>query len=289
LGLTPEECIIVEDSDVGKKAATDSGGILCSVNNPYEVNYYRVLRTIMTAERINFVIPAAGQGKRFSEVGYQHPKPLIDVAGKPMIQLVIENLNGTGRPLVLMQKKHIDQYCANDIIKFIKPSAEIIPVDGLTEGAVCTVLLAREYINNESEMLIANSDQLVDINLEEFIMAMREKSADGGMITFKASEDKWSYARYDEDGKVSEVAEKKAISDQATVGVYYYKRGAEFVKYAEQMVRKDIRVNGEFYVCPVFNEFIEDGKSIYIYEIEKDMMHGLGTPEDLNIYLENKA
>ncbi len=286
LGLSRDECVIVEDSDVGKKAAIDSGGILCSVNSPYEVNYYRILRTILTAERINFVIPAAGQGKRFSEVGYQHPKPLIDVAGKPMIQLVLENVNGTGRPLVLMQKKHIDQYCANDIIKFIKPSAEIIPVDGLTEGAVCTVLLAREYINNESEMLIANSDQLVDIKMDEFITEMRDKSADAGMLTFRASDDKWSYAKYDyENGKVSEVAEKQVISDQATVGIYYYKKGSDFVKYAEQMIRKDIRVNGEFYVCPVFNEFIEDNKNVFIYEIDKSQMHGLGTPEDLSRYL----
>lgn len=284
--LSPEECVIVEDSDVGKKAATDSGGVLCSVNNPYEVNYYRILRTIMKVERVNFVIPAAGQGKRFSEVGYQHPKPLIDVNGKPMIQLVLENINGIGRPLLLMQKKHIDQYCVNDIFKFIKPSAEVIPVDGLTEGAVCTVLLARDFINNESELVIANSDQLVDTDLEEFIADMRSRSADGGMMTFKDIEPKWSYAEYDESGKVSRVAEKEVISDQATVGIYYYKRGSDFVQYAEQMIRKGIRVNGEFYVCPVFNEFIQDNKKILIYEIEKSHMHGLGTPEDLQRYLE---
>lgn len=284
--FSPEECVIVEDSDVGKKAAIDSGGVLCSVNNPYEVNYYRILRTIMKVERVNFVIPAAGQGKRFSEVGYQHPKPLIDVNGKPMIQLVLENIKGTGRPLLLMQKKHIDQYCVNDIFKFIEPSAEVIPVDGLTEGAVCTVLLARDFINNESELVIANSDQLVDTDLEEFIADMRSRSADGGMMTFKDIEPKWSYAEYDESGKVSRVAEKEVISDQATVGIYYYKRGSDFVQYAEQMIRKGIRVNGEFYVCPVFNEFIQDNKKILIYEIEKSHMHGLGTPEDLQRYLE---
>jgi len=288
LGLSKGECVIVEDSDVGKKAAMDSGGILCSVNNPYEVNYYRVLRTIMESERINFVIPAAGQGKRFSEVGYQHPKPLIDVNGKPMIQLVLENINGTGRPLVLMQKKHIVQYCANEIIKFIKPSAEVIHVDGITEGAACTALLAKDFINNESEVIMANSDQLVDLDLQRFINDMREKSADGGMITFKSSEAKWSYAKYDETMKVSQVAEKQVISDQATVGIYYYRRGSDFVKYAEQMIRKDIRINGEFYICPIFNEYIEAGKKIYIYEIKQSQMHGLGTPEDLDTYLNLK-
>lgn len=288
LGFANNECVIVEDSDVGKKAAINSGGILCSVNNPYEVNYYRVLKTIMESERVNFVIPAAGQGKRFSEVGYQHPKPLIDINGKPMIQLVLENINHTGRPLVLMQKKHIAQYCANEIIKFIKPSAEVIQVDGLTEGAACTALLAKDFINNENEVILANSDQLIDLDIQDFINDMREKSADGGMITFKSSEDKWSYAKYDETMKVSHVAEKQVISDQATVGIYYYRRGVDFIRYTEQMISKELRVNGEFYICPIFNEYIGEEKKIYIYEINQSQMHGLGTPEDIEKYMEFK-
>jgi HAD superfamily hydrolase (TIGR01509 family) len=285
LGLRPEECVIVEDSDVGKAAATAAGGVLCSVNDPNDVNYYRVLKTIHEADRINVVIPAAGQGKRFAEVGYQHPKPLIVVEGRPMIDLVLDNFRPVGRPIVLMQARHIEQYCADSLIKYLAPDAAVVPVDGLTEGAACTVLKAEALIDNGNELIMANSDQYVDADLTEFVARMRELNADAGILTFKDDHPKWSYARYDETGRVTEVAEKIVISDQATVGIYYCRKGSDFVKYAKQMIAKNIRVNNEFYVCPVFNQFIEDGKNIYIHEIEKSQMHGLGTPEDLDRFL----
>jgi beta-phosphoglucomutase-like phosphatase (HAD superfamily)/dTDP-glucose pyrophosphorylase len=281
LGMQADECVIVEDSDVGKRAAAASGGVLCSVGGPSEVNYYRILRTIIESERINVVIPAAGQGKRFSEAGYQHPKPLIDVDGKPMIELVLDNFYHVGRAIFVLQKKHIDQYCADAVVKHLAPGSEVVHVDGLTEGAVCTVLRARDLINNSNELVIANSDQFVDMDVMDFVRRMRRRNADAGILTFADDDPKWSYARCDESGRVVEVAEKVVISNQATVGIYYYRRGSDFVRYAEQMIRKNIRVNNEFYVCPVFNEFIGDGKSIYTFEIGRDRMHGLGTPEDL--------
>lgn len=289
LGLRPKECVIVEDSDVGKRAALASRGVLCSVGGPNEVNYYRVLKTIQEAERINLVVPAAGQGKRFSEFGYQHPKPLIDVHGRPMIRVVLDNLTSVGRPIVIMQQKHIDQYCADDIIKNFSPSAEILAVDGLTEGAVCTVLRAKMLIDNECELLLANSDQIVETDIAEFVERMRELGADAGMLTFKSDGPQWSYARCDNDGRVVEVAEKVVISDHATVGINYFRHGSEFVKYAEQMMAKNIRHNGEFFVAPVFNEFIGAGKKVCIHEIDGAKMHGLGTPEDLSRYLEDAS
>ncbi len=114
---------------------------------------------------------------------------------------------------------------------------------------------------------------------------MNENDADGGIPTFKATHPKWSFAKIDEDGFVTEVQEKNPISDIATVGYYYWKKGSDFVKYAEQMIERDVRVNNEFYVCPVFNQAIEDCKNIRIHEAEK--MWGLGTPEDLEYYLKN--
>jgi HAD superfamily hydrolase (TIGR01509 family) len=286
LGLQPEECLIVEDSDVGKRAAVASGGILCSVNDPADVNYYRVLKSLREADQINIVIPAGGQGKRFAEVGYQHPKPLIDVLGRPMIAWVLDNFQGMGRPIVLMQQRHIARYCADAVIKQIAPNAEVLPLDGLTEGAACTVLLAEALIANGNELIIANSDQVVDADLMAFVQRMRVLNADGGILTFKDDHPKWSYARVDGEERVVEVAEKVVISDQATVGIYYYKHGRDFVRYARQMIQKNIRVNNEFYVCPVFNEFIADNRSVYIHEIDAAQMHGLGTPENLEEFLQ---
>jgi HAD superfamily hydrolase (TIGR01509 family) len=285
LEVAPEECVVIEDSDVGKAAATAAGAVLCSVDDPSEVNYYRVARTIADADRVNVVIPAAGQGKRFAEVGYQHPKPLIDVDGRPMIDWVLDDFRAVGRPIVILQGRHVKQYCADDLIRRLAPGAEVVEVDGLTEGAACTVLTAAHLFDSPNELVLANSDQKVDVDVAAFVERMRALDADGGILTFRDDNPKWSFARTDETGRVLEVAEKRVISDQATVGIYYLRRGSDFARYARQMIAKDVRVNGEFYVCPVFNELIADGKQVYVHEIDKSQMHGLGTPEDLERFL----
>jgi len=290
--LWPEECIIVEDSDVGYKAAVASGANVCKVDGPHQVNYYRIQKAIHDAERINVVIPAAGQGKRFAEAGYEYPKPLIPINGLPMLTWVLSNFEGLDRSnIVLMLQQHIDRYCARDILEIYDHTVDLVPVQELTQGAACTVLLAKDKINTNNELLIANSDQYLNslATISEFLEEMRTLKADGGMLTFKSSDPKWSYAKCEHGTLVKEVAEKNLISDNATVGIYYYRHGRDFVKYAEQMIAKNIRTNNEFYVCPVFNEFIQDGKRIYIHEIPKDIMYGLGTPEDFQIFLKWEA
>jgi len=156
----------------------------------------------------------------------------------------------------------------------------------MTEGAACTTLLAKELINNNEPLVMANSDQFVEWDSNEFMYSMTADNIDAGILTFNSTHPKWSFAKLNEDGFVSEVAEKKPISDIATVGVYYWNKGSDYVKYAEQMISKDVRVNNEFYVCPVFNEAIQDDKKVKVFPIEK--MWGLGTPEDLDIFLKDK-
>jgi len=288
--VEPNECLIIEDSDVGYQAAVASGAYVCKVSGPEEVNYYRILKAIMEAERINIVIPAAGQGKRFAEAGYVFPKPLIPIKGRPMIDLVLDNFKYIGKTIVLMQQEHIEKYCVDSILSNRDFIIEVLPVKSLTEGAACSVLLAKNLIDNNNELIIANSDQYLGTSLEVdiFISYMRDFHMDGGIMTFKSDNPKWSYAKCDNGHLVSEVAEKKVISDHATVGIYYFKHGKDFVKYAEQMIAKNIRTNNEFYVCPVFNEMIQDGKLIQAFRINQEIMHGLGTPEDLELFLKNE-
>ena len=162
-------------------------------------------------------------------------------------------------------------------------NCEIVQIDSLTEGAACTTLLAKEFIDNDEPLLIANSDQVVEWDSNEFMYSMVADNVDGGILTFEATHPKWSFAKLGNDGFVSEVAEKKPISNIATAGIYYWAHGSNYVKYAEQMIEKDIRTNNEFYVCPVYNEAIQDGKKVKIFQIEK--MWGLGTPEDLEVFL----
>jgi dTDP-glucose pyrophosphorylase len=237
-------------------------------------------------EKLNVLIPMAGAGSRFAQAGYTFPKPLIEVNGKPMIQVVVENLNIEANYIFLVQKEHYEKYNLKYLLNLIAPNCTIVQVDGITEGAACTTLLAKEFINNDSPLIMANSDQYVDWNSNECLYAFKADSIDGGILTFRATHPKWSYAKLDENGFVSEVAEKKVISDQATVGIYYWNKGSDYVKYAEQMIDKNIRTNNEFYVAPVFNEAIEDGKKIRVKQVPG--MWGIGTPEDLNYFLTHK-
>lgn len=298
LNCLPKDTIIVEDSHIGREGATNSGAHLYPVKDAYELNGIKFIEMIEEFERqdmsknipwrnkkMNVLIPMAGAGSRFAQAGYTFPKPLIEVNGKPMIQVVVENLNVDAHFIFLVQKEHYEKYNLKQLLNLIAPGCDIIQVDGLTEGAACTTLLAKELINNDEPLLMANSDQFVEWNSNECLYAFTADNVDGGIVTFKATHPKWSFAKLGEDGFVSEVAEKNPISDNATVGIYFWKHGRDFVQYAEQMIEKNIRTNNEFYVCPVFNEAIQDNKKIRAKSIDK--MWGIGTPEDLNYFLEH--
>ena len=297
LDATPANTIIIEDSHIGREGALSSGANLHAIKNAEDLNKERLMRFVdeietrgkkpiaWRNEKMNVLIPMAGAGSRFAQAGYTFPKPLIEVNGKPMIQVVVENLNIDAHFIFLVQKEHYEKYNLKQVLGLIKPGCDIVLVDGMTEGAACTTLLASGLINNDEPLLMANSDQVVEWDSNECLYAFGAADIDGGILTFKATHPKWSYAKVGDDGFVSEVAEKNPISDNATVGIYYWKHGSDYVKYANQMIEKNIRVNNEFYVCPVFNEAIQDGKKIRIKEVPK--MWGIGTPEDLNYYLEN--
>ena len=165
---------------------------------------------------------------------------------------------------------------------------EFVSIEGLTEGTACTVLHARKQINNDTPLLIANSDQIVDMAMADFIDDSQRRGLDGSILTFiDAQRDpKWSFARLDANGLVAEVQEKKAISEFATVGIYYYQRGRDFVNAALDMFIARDRVNNEYYTCPTYNYAIREGLKIGLFNIDQSHMHGLGTPQDLQHYLQ---
>jgi len=294
-GVNPDQTVIVEDSHIGRKAAQSSGATLCAVRDVNDVTYDHIKKHIDKVDNnvkfkpkwqggnMKVLIPMAGAGSRFEKAGYTFPKPLIDVEGKPMIQAVVDNLNIEAQHVFIVQKSHYEKYNLQQTLNQISPNCEIVQVDGVTEGAACTTLLAKQYIDNDEPLVIANSDQYVEWDSNEFMYSMVADSVDGGILSFKSTHPKWSYAKLGDDGFVCEVAEKKPISDIATVGIYYWKKGSDYVRYAEDMIEKNIRVNNEFYVCPVFNQAIEDNKKVKIFNVEK--MWGIGTPEDLQIFL----
>jgi beta-phosphoglucomutase-like phosphatase (HAD superfamily)/dTDP-glucose pyrophosphorylase len=296
--VLPEETVILEDSPIGLLGAGRSGAFVYRISNPSEVTLDNIMSYIgrignknkfmtkWTDKKMNVLIPMAGNGSRFAQAGYTFPKPLIDVAGKPMIQVVVDNLAIDANYIFIVQKDHREKYNLDTLLNLIAPNCKIVAVDSVTEGAACTTLLAKEFIDNDNPLVIANSDQFVEWSSSEFLYKMQEQNLDGGILSFESTHPKWSYAKVDDNGFVVEVAEKNPISNIATVGIYYWKNGSDYVSFAEQMIEKNIRVNNEFYVCPVFNEAVQANKKIKTFNIDK--MWGIGTPEDLNYFLNNK-
>lgn len=236
---------------------------------------------------LNIVIPMAGRGSRFANVGYDRPKPLIDVHGRYMIDYVIKNITPKveHRFIFLSLQEHLEKYDIEEHLKKETANCVVIPVNTVTEGAACTVLLAEKYINNDDELMIANSDQYVNSDINNYLS--RGNNVDGLIMTMYADDPKWSFIKYDRNGYVTVVREKEVISNEATVGIYNFAHGKDFVAYAKKMVADNIRVNNEFYVAPVYNMLVEDGKKIAYYNIGSvdDSMYGLGTPDDLNKFL----
>lgn len=224
---------------------------------------------------MQILIPMAGRGQRFNR--YPSPKPLIDVHGKPMILKVLENIGLSGNYIFLVLKDHLD------LLKPILPG-KIITVDTVTEGAACTCLLAKDLINNDMPLLIANCDQIMEWDSDRF-MCYASGDMDGCILTYTSNSPKNSFAKVNRWGIVTRVAEKQVISDIATCGVYYWSRGSYMVDSCEKMIAKNIRCNNEFYLCPSYNEMIEDGLIVKVWHVDKHWP--IGTPEDLEFYLEN--
>lgn len=236
-----------------------------------------------TKKNLNVVIPMAGAGSRFADQGYTLPKPLIEFNSKPMIQHVVENLNMDATFTFIVQQDHINRYSVDQILNFIAPGCNVVAIDGITDGAARSLLFAKDIINNANPLLIVNSDNLIDWDSSSIMSTF--DGEDGGIVLTPGSGPKWSYARLDANGYATEIAEKIQISDHATTGHYYWGSGSVFVDCAEEMIRRNIRFNNEFYIAPVYNIAIEQGLSIATRYADK--FWSVGTPEDLVYYLAN--
>lgn len=238
---------------------------------------------------LNIIVPMAGAGSRFAKAGFVDPKPLIKIHGIPMIRVVIENLRPCvpHRFIFVVQRSHAIAYDLKNKLESWAPGCALVELDGLTEGAACTVLAAKELINDDNQLMIANSDQYVDCKIDTYLAKLDQDSLDGLIMTMKADDPKWSYVGLGKGSLAERVVEKEVISDEATVGIYNFRRGADFVSAAEHMIYANERVNGEFYVAPVYNKLIGANQAIGIYNIgsEAKGMYGLGIPADLELFL----
>ncbi|MBL8861158.1 MAG: glycosyltransferase family 2 protein [Planctomycetes bacterium] len=236
---------------------------------------------------LNIVVPMAGRGQRFADAGYDLPKPLIPIHGFPMIQVVIENLTPT-RPhrfVFLLLREHAQQFGLADRLREWAPGCELVFVDQVTQGAACTVLLARSSIDDDRPLMIANCDQYVSVAIDDYLGQLSD--ATGLIMTMWADDPKWSFVRLGAGGAVTEVVEKQVVSNEATVGIYNFRHGADFVRAADAMIAQDLRVNGEFYVAPAYNQLLRAGAAVRVHNIGRvgAGMHGIGTPADIEAFL----
>ncbi|MBY0370653.1 HAD-IA family hydrolase [bacterium] len=298
LGVSPQETLILEDSEPGIRAARDSRAAVMLVKHPSEVTLENILRRIEQTNQdqqreshrptVEILIPMAGRGLRFLEAGFARPKPFISVLGKPMIEWVVDNVRSSEYPQVftfLVNEDHLKNPAYEALLNRVAPGCRIVRVPSTTQGAACTALLAADVLCLDRPLLIVNSDQWVEHSIDGFLQDAISSRCDGSILTFEATEDKWSFARLGADGWVEEVAEKRPISRQATVGIYYFREGRLFTDGAQSMIRKNIRTREEFYLCPVYNEMIGSGGKVRTLDLPPGAMHGLGTPEDLEAFL----
>ncbi len=298
-GVPAEDTLIFEDSYTGLRAAVASGARVWRVPHPNAITPAFIKEAIESPrsnlmQSVNVVIPMAGNGSRFANAGYKDPKPFIPVFGSPMISWVVRNVGIDASYTFIIRKEFEETYAASSYLKTLCPGASIIALDAVTEGAACTVLTAKGIIDKDAPLVIINSDQYIEFlegptvfgPMFDFLYNPANAHLSGLISTFDGQRHpKWSYAKIDETGRVTEVREKDPFSDHATTGLYIWRRGSDFVRYAEQMIEKNIRVNNEFYVVPVFNEAIADGHSFSIFPCKR--MWGIGVPEDLDVFLKN--
>lgn len=233
---------------------------------------------------VTVVMPMAGRGRRFLDQGIAVPKPLIKLAGRPIVEWIVKTLAiPNARFVFIVRKEQVESHEIDQVLKRIVPDAGIVVIDKVTEGAVCTVLLAHDLINNDNELIIKDCDQIINWNSGTFLEFVKRRQADGAIVTIPTQNPGFSYARLGADcTRIEETREKQVISMFGCSGLYYFTKGAEFVKYATLMIAKNIRVNNEFYVSPVYNEYIEDGKNIINFPIAE--MFSFNTPDELAKY-----
>lgn len=239
---------------------------------------------------LNIVIPMAGHGSRFANAGWADPKPLIKLHNKRMIEVVVDNLRPTcpHQFIFVCLQQHLDNYDLAATLHQIAPGCHIVALENVSAGAACSVLFAEHLIDNNNPLMIANADQWVDININDYLKDFNDRALDGTMMTMGATEEKWSYALTNESGWVTAVVEKQVVSPEATVGIYNFRHGSDFCRHAKSMIAHQEKSCGEYYIAPVYTRWYEQERAhIGTYNVGplNQAMFGLGTPDDLNDFL----
>ena len=235
---------------------------------------------------MNVVVPMAGDSKIFKDSGFKYNKNFTEINHKPLFQRVCESVKQlrANNFIFIVNKEDSQNYHIGKSLKLLAPGCKVVTAQGQTCGAACSILLAAEYIDNDDELVISNGDQVLETDLQGIVERFRAAGWDGGIVTFESVHPRWSYVRLDENNYVIEAAEKDPISNHATTGFYWFKRGSDFVSSVKKMIHKEAGVNGVYYTCPAYNEMVLMQKTIGCYEIDSAIYYPLTTPKEIAEY-----
>lgn len=235
---------------------------------------------------MKILMPMAGSDEAFRNHGFPYAKPVIEIDGRPLVEHAVRGLRAIGgaRFVFVIRKDDDLRFHLRDVLHLLDPDAVVVRADGETAGAACTALLAVEHIADDEELLIANADQILDFDVAAAIDDFRARDLDGGTVVFDSVHPRWSFVKTGPDDLVVEAAEKRPISRSATAGLYYFRRGRDFVEAAQRMIRKGASVNGGYFVCPAFNEMILGQRRIGVVRIRREEYISLATPQAVEDY-----
>jgi NDP-sugar pyrophosphorylase family protein len=237
---------------------------------------------------INILIPLGGKSTFFDAEEYPFPKPLIEIHGKLMIELLLESFSNIEEEhsfIFIVQQEDCRKYHLDNTLRLLTDGkCDIVVLNHLAQGAACSALMAIDYIDSSNKLVISNGDQIIDGDMNHFLQYMEEKKSDAGAICFESVHPKWSYVRLDEHGSIVETAEKRPISKNAIAGFYYFKHGSDFVKSAMKSIEKDSSVDGLYYIAPTLNEMVLENKRLDVYKIENHRYHSFYSPQKIKEY-----
>ena len=238
---------------------------------------------------LKIIVPLGGSSELFTNAGHFYPKPLIEIMGKPMVQLVIENasISVPHQFIFIIKEEDAVRFHIDNTLKLLSPGCEIIKLKKATKGGLCSVLMGIDRIADDDSILVINGDQVIDEDFDSIYKYWKDNNADAGIVTFKSVHPRWSYARI-EDGSVVQTAEKNPISQHAIAGYYYFDKAATFFECAYQSILNDVQFEGSYYISPVMNEYVLRNKTVLNYKIETEQYHSFYSPHLLQEF-ETKA
>jgi HAD superfamily hydrolase (TIGR01509 family) len=282
-----EEYIIFEDSEAGIQSAKGTGIYVYPVKNVQEINIDLIYK--LNNINLNIVIPMGGLGQRFKNRGFKKDKPLIEINGIPMILKALESLNIVGNYHFIIRKTNIDQFNKlTSILKQFDKNCNIISIDYLTEGSASSCYLVKDFINNDDELIITNCDQYLEWDSKLFLDESRRKNYDCSLLTYKSDNIKNSFVK-SSNNIAENIIEKKIISNQALVGLHYFKKGRYFIESYENIFNKKEKIKNEYYLSTVCNNMICKYRVGCIDIKENENYYSLGTPEDLFLFIKKKC